>query len=150
MEMTCLTSWVAREFGHPIPQDYLAFIAARSPADRSRAHLVMGNGNEYEASEWFAPADIPAIYRNCRAEGLIAERLLPILDSCGCVAALDCDESSSTYGCVLLQPPEGRYDEERQENVYAKPVLLARSFTELIARQVDAERLAALGLGPDA
>lgn len=150
MDTTCLTSWAAREFGHPIPRDYLAFIAARSPTDQCREYLATEGGDVLETSEWFAPADIPAIYRTCCAEGLIGEHMLPTLDSCGCVVALSCDEASDAYGQVLLQPPEGHYDEELQQNVYTEPVLLARSFSELVTRQFDAEQFDALNLGADA
>ena len=47
--------------------------------------------------------------------------------------ALDCDERSKAYGRVLLQAPEGYFDEARQENVYEEPVLLARSFSDVLA-----------------
>lgn len=131
--------WVAREFRHPVPSEYRDFLcrgaagAHAAPSVPSRAYLVTGGGDEYEVSEWFSAERIPDIYRCCRAEGLIAEQLLPIFDSCGCVVALDCDEGSSTYGSVLLQAPEGYFDDARQENVYEEPVLLARSFSDVLA-----------------
>lgn len=131
--------WVAREFRHPVPSEYRDFLcrgaapAQLEPVVSSRAYFVTGVGDEYEVSEWFSAERIPDIYRCCRAEGLIAEHLLPIFDSCGCVAVLDCDERSNTYGCVLLQAPEGHFDEARQENVYEEPVLLARSFSDVLA-----------------
>ena len=131
--------WVAREFRHPVPSEYRDFLrrgaaaAHAAPVGPSRAYLVTGDGDEYEVSEWFPAERIPDIYRCCRAEGLIAEPLLPIFDSCGCVAVLDCDERSNTYGRVLLQAPEGHFDEARQEYVYEEPVLLARSFSDVLA-----------------
>ena len=131
--------WVEREFRHPVPGEYRDFLfrdvaaAHVEPVTPLRAYLVTGDGDEYEVSEWFPAERIPDIYRCCRAEGLIAEHLLPIFDSCGCVAALDCDEGSSTYGSVLLQAPEGYFDDARQENVYEEPVLLARSFSDVLA-----------------
>ncbi len=131
--------WVEREFRHPVPIEYRDFLfrdaaaAHAEPVMPSRAYLVTGDGDECEVSEWFSAERIPVIYRCCRAEGLIAEHLLPIFDSCGCVAALDCDERSSTYGSVLLQAPEGYFDDARQENVYEEPVLLARSFSDVLA-----------------
>nr|WP_075576179.1 SMI1/KNR4 family protein [Olsenella timonensis] len=156
-------AWVEREFRHPVPGEYRDFLfrdaasAHVEPVAPSRAYLVTADGDEYEVSEWFSAERIPDIYSCCRAEGLIAEQLLPIFDSCGCVAALDCDERSSTYGSVLLQTPEGHYDEARQENVYEEPVLLARSFSDVLAalgetQQGEAPDLLLLGsdrtLGP--
>ena len=131
--------WVEREFRHPVPGEYRDFLcrgaagAHAEPVTPSRAHLGTADGDECEVSEWFSAERIPDIYRCCRAEGLIAEPLLPIFDSCGCVAVLDCDERSNTYGRVLLQAPEGHFDEARQENVYEEPVLLARSFSDVLA-----------------
>ena len=130
--------WAVREFRHPVPSEYRDFLCRGVAAQAEsvtplRAYLVTADGDEYEVSEWFSAERIPDIYSCCRAEGLIAEQLLPIFDSCGCVAALDCDERSSTYGSVLLQTPEGHYDEARQENVYEEPVLLARSFSDVLA-----------------
>lgn len=137
--------WVEREFRHPVPGEYRDFLfrdaaaAHAEPVVPSRAHLVTGDGDEYEVSEWFSAERIPDIYRCCRAEGMIAEHLLPIFDSCGCVATLDCDEGSSTYGSVLLQAPEGYFDDARQENVYEEPVLLARSFSDVLAALMEVD-----------
>lgn len=129
--------WAAREFRHPVPSEYRNFLCRGEAVHAvsimpSRAYLVTDSGDEYEISEWFPGERIPDVYRCCRAEGLIAEHLLPIFDSCGCIAALDCDERSNTFGCVLLQTPEGHYDEALQENVYVEPVLLARSFSDVL------------------
>lgn len=154
--------WAVREFRHPVPSEYRDFLCRGAVAQAEsvtplRAYLVTADGDEYEVSEWFSAERIPDIYRCCRAEGLIAEQLLPIFDSCGCVAALDCDEHSITYGSVLLQTPEGHYDKARQENVYEEPVLLARSFSDVLAalgetQQGEAPDLLLLGsdrtLGP--
>lgn len=143
--------WVEREFRHPVPGEYRDFLFRDAAAAHvksvtpSRAYLVTADGDEYEVSEWFSAERTPDIYRCCRAEGLIAEQLLPIFDSCGCVVALDCDEHSSTYGSVLLQTPEGHYDEARQENVYEEPVLLARSFSDVLAALGGAQDVAGPG-----
>ena len=137
--------WIVQEFRHPVPIEYRDFLfqdaaaAHVEPVMPSRAYLVTGDGDEYEVSEWFSAERIPDIYRCCRAEGLIAEHLLPIFDSCGCVAALDCDERSSTYGSVLLQAPKGYFDDARQENVYEEPVLLARSLSDVLAALEDTQ-----------
>lgn len=131
--------WAAREFRHPVPSEYRDFLrrggadAHAAPVMSSRAYLATDGGDEYEISEWFPVERIPDIYRCCRAEGLIAEHLLLVFDSCGCVAVLDCGERSGTYGHVFLQAPEGHYDEQLRENVYEEPVLLTRSFSDILA-----------------
>lgn len=136
MDTTSITNWAAREFGHPIPQDYLSFLAACTAADSCRSYFITDTVGTLELSKWFAPSDIPTIYRACLAEELIEECMLPILDSCGCVMMLNCDDASDTYGQALLQAPEGCYDEKLQKNTYAEPILLAQSFSELVGRQV--------------
>lgn len=105
-------SWIVREFRHPVPSEYQDFLcrgvaaAYAESSTPSRAYLVTGDGDEHEVSEWFPAARIPDIYRRCRAEGLIAEHLLPIFDSCGCVAASTATSArarTAAFSCRLLR-----------------------------------------------
>ena len=72
---------------------------------------------------------LPTLPRGGADSGASAADLRQLRLRCG----VDCDERSSTYGGVLLQAPEGYFDDARQENVYEEPVLLARSFSDVLA-----------------
>ena len=60
--------WADREFGYPIPQEYLSFLEKGEPEPAGRKYYVTNEGNALEISEWFTPDNIPVIYKNCREE----------------------------------------------------------------------------------
>lgn len=138
--------WADREFGYPIPQDYLSFLEIGEFEPAAGKYYVTDDGNVLEISEWFTPDNIPAIYKNCRDEKMIEVYQLPVLESCGCTVVLSCNSDKDTYGHVLLRTSTGYYDESINENIYEEPEFVAESFTAVIHNLKDAEELEEMGL----
>lgn len=135
-----------REFGYPIPQDYLSFLEIGEFEPAAGKYYATDNGNVLEISEWFTPDNIPAIFKNCREEKMIEAYQLPVLESCGCTVVLSCNFDKGTYGHVLLRTSTGYYDESINENIYEEPEFVAESFTAVIHNLKDAEEQEEMGL----
>mgnify|MGYP005782956567 FL=1 len=138
--------WADREFGYPIPQEYLSFLEKGELEPPGGKYYATDNGNVLEISEWFTPDNIPAIFKNCREEKMIEAYQLPVLESCGCTVVLSCNSDKYTYGHVLLRTSTGYYDESINENIYEEPEYVAESFTAVIRNLKDAEELEEMGL----
>lgn len=138
--------WADREFGYPIPQEYLSFLEKGEPEPAGRKYYVTDEGNALEISEWFTPDNIPVIYKNCREEKMIEAYQLPVLESCGCTVVLSCNSDKDTYGHVLLRTSTGYYDESINENIYEELEFVAENFAVIICNLKDAEELEEMGL----
>lgn len=134
-------TWAEQEFGYRIPREYLSFLEKGDFDSTVRKYYVIDEENVLEISEWFTPDNIPEIYKNCCKEKMIEEYHLPILDSCGCIAVLNCDSGADTYGQIWLRAPAGYYDEDLQENVYDEMEFAAENFMEIFRNLKDAEQL---------
>ena len=77
---------------------------------------------------------------------MIEKYHLPILDSCGCIAVLNCGSGADTYGQICLRTPTGYYDEDLQENVYDEMEFVADKFTDIISNLKNAEQLEKMGI----
>ncbi len=133
--------WAAAWFAYPIPGEYLDFLEKGDFDTTVRKYYVTGEGNILELSEWFASDDLPEVYENCRKEKMIEEYHLPILDSCGCIAVLNCSRETGAYGQMFLQTSLGEYEEETGENIYERPEFIAGSFLDFLSGLHDAEEL---------
>ncbi|QDW74150.1 hypothetical protein FND36_08990 [Lachnospiraceae bacterium KGMB03038] len=139
-------AWAKQEFGCLIPQEYLSFLKKGEFDSTVRKYYVIDEENTLEISEWFTPDKIPAIYKNCCEEKMTEKYHLPILDSCGCVAVLNCDSGADTYGQIWLRTPAGYYDEDSQENIYDELEFVAEKFMDIISNLKDAEQLEEIGI----
>ena len=77
---------------------------------------------------------------------MIEKYHLPILDSCGCIAVLNCDSGADTSGQIWLRAPAGYYDEDLQENVYDEMEFAAENFMEILCNLKEAEQLEEMGI----
>lgn len=139
-------AWAKQEFGYLIPQEYLNFLEKGEFDSTVRKYYVIDEENALEISEWFTPDNIPSIYKNCCEEKMIGKYHLPILDSCGCIAVLNCGSGADTYGQICLRTPTGYYDEDLQENVYDEMEFVAEKFTDIISNLKNAEQLEKMGI----
>ena len=138
-------AWAKQEFGYLIPQEYLNFLEKGEFDSTVRKYYVIDEENALEISEWFTPDNIPSIYKNCCEEKMIGKYHLPILDSCGCIAVLNCGSGADTYA-DLFKDATGYYDEDLQENVYDEMEFVAEKFTDIISNLKNAEQLEKMGI----
>lgn len=139
-------AWTKQEFGYVIPQEYLSFLEKGEFDSTVRKYYVIDEENALEISEWFTPDKIPAIYKNCCEEKMIEKYHLPILDSCGCIAVLNCGSGADTYGQICLRTTTGYYDEDLQGNVYHEMEFVAEKFTDIISNLKNSEQLEEMGI----
>ena len=50
--------WADREFGYPIPQEYLSFLEIGEFEPAAGKYYATDNGNVLEISEWFTPGHV--------------------------------------------------------------------------------------------
>lgn len=138
--------WAKHEFNYPIPRGYLDFLEKGEFDSTERKYYVTAEECVLEISEWLTPDNLPVVYKNCREEGMIEEYHLPVLESCGCIAVLNCNPEMDAYGQIFLSTPTGYYDESIDKNVYEEPQFIAKNFSAVICNLKYAEELEEMGL----
>lgn len=146
MSLNDALNWIKERFPYPVPEDYLSFLKDGDFVSTLRMYYVTDDGTCMEISEWFNYDDIADIYKNCRDENMIEDYHLPVFDSCGCTAVLNCNKKSDLFGKVFLRTPDGYYDEDLKENIYEELMPAAESFSEILENLKTSDELEEAGI----
>ncbi len=135
MTLNEVLNWLEKEFGYPVPEDYLNFLKKGDFESSWRKYYLIEKEEKeaLEISSWFTYDLLAFVYGNCIGEGLIENRHLPIFDSCGMTVVIDCNKKGKTYGQVFVKAQDGFYDIDLEKNIYDDFEFVAISFLELIS-----------------
>lgn len=140
-------NWLEKDFGYPVPEDYLDFLRKGDFESSWRKYYVIDSEDDsLEISDWFDYENLKLAYTSSLNEGIVEKYHLPIFDSCGMTVVIDCNKSGKTYGQIFARSQDGIYDDELDKNVYEDLEFVAISFSDIINNLKIQEDLEDMGI----